>query len=480
MKDHAVKVGMVSLGCPKNLVDSEVMLGQLAAHQFQVTNDPEDAELLIVNTCGFIDKAKQESVDTILEMAAYKKSGACKKLVVTGCLVQGYAAEMKKDLPEVDAFLGSADYGNIAAVVKGLFNDKRSAEPFMQVSNPAWLYDSKSPRILTTPSYMAYLKIAEGCDHVCAFCAIPKLRGKLRSRTVEDVVAEARALGAQGVKEINIISQDTSEYGRDIYKGEPRLRQLIEALDDVKGPHWFRLHYLYPAFLDAELMKVMSQSKRLAQYIDLPLQHGSTAMLKAMKRPGTREGNLKLLQRFKDAMPGAALRSSFIVGYPGETEEDFEQLLSFFAEAELDRIGVFTYSQETLTPSGAMEAQVSDKTKAKRLRLAMETAAALSEKRLRRFKGQTVEVLVERPSRSSDSEATHDGGEHGASKVAAAPSFRKKSKDLWIGRTQYDAPDIDGKVYFSPAKGVEIKPGQFVQVLVEQTTEHDLVGAQQP
>jgi ribosomal protein S12 methylthiotransferase len=480
MKEHAVKVGMVSLGCPKNLVDSEVMLGQLAAHQFQVTNDASEAELLIVNTCGFIDKAKQESVDTILEMAAYKKSGACKRLVVTGCLVQGYVEEMKKDLPEVDAFLGSADYGNIASVVRGLFNDKRQGEPFLQVSSPAWLYDSKSPRILTTPSYMAYLKIAEGCDHVCAFCAIPKLRGKLRSRKVEDIVAEAQSLGEQGVKELNVISQDTSEYGRDIYGGEPRLRQLVEALDQVKGPHWFRLHYLYPAFLDAELLKAMSQAKRLAQYIDLPLQHGSTRMLKAMLRPGTREGNLKLLDRFRAAMPTAALRSSFIVGYPGETEEDFEGLLSFLDEAQLDRVGVFTYSQEALTKSGSLEGQVSDKVKAKRLGLAMKKAAEISEKRLRRFKGTTLEVLVERPSRSADAEAGHDGGEHGASKVAAAPSFRKKGKDLWVGRTQYDAPDIDGKVYFSPVAGASLKPGDFVQVLVEQSTEHDLVGAQQP
>ena len=477
MKDHAVKVGMVSLGCPKNLVDSEVMLGQLAAHQFQVTNSPEDAELLIVNTCGFIDKAKQESVETILEMAGYKKSGHCKKLVVTGCLVQGYVDEMKKDLPEVDAFLGSADYGNIAQVVKGLFNDKRQSEPFMQVSSPAWLYDAKSPRILTTPSYMAYLKIAEGCDHACAFCAIPKLRGKLRSRKVEDIVAEARSLKAQGIQELNVISQDTSEYGRDIYGGEPRLRQLVEELDQV-APHWFRLHYLYPAFLDAELLKTMAQAKHLAQYIDLPLQHGSTSMLKAMRRPGTREGNLKLLDRFRTAMPKAALRSSFIVGYPGETEEDFESLLSFMEEAQLDRIGVFTYSQETLTPSGSMDAQVPDKVKQKRLAAAMAHAAALSEKRLRRYKGQSVEVMIERSSRSAD--LSHDGGEHGAAKAAAAPSFRKKSKDLWVGRTQYDAPDIDGKVYFAPVPGAQLKPGQFVQVLVEQSTEHDLVGTQQP
>jgi ribosomal protein S12 methylthiotransferase len=471
---QAVRIGMVSLGCPKNLVDSELMLGQLASHQYEITTDPADAEVLIVNTCGFIDKAKQESVETILEMAGHKKSGACKRLLVTGCLVQGYVDEMRKDLPEVDAFIGSADYDNIAAVVKGLLGEKRLAEPYAKVGNPVWLYDSKSPRLLTTPSYMAYLKIAEGCDHACAFCAIPKLRGKMRSRPVEDILVEARALAAQGVKELNVISQDTSEYGRDLYGGKPRLRELVEGLAAVDGLRWVRLHYLYPAFLDDALLAVLAREKRLAKYIDIPLQHGDSAMLKAMKRPGTRQGNLDLLKRLRDGVPGAAIRSSFIVGYPGETEAQFESLLSFFGEAELDRIGVFTYSQEALTPSGSLPGQLEDKVKAKRQRLAMQAAAALSEKRLRRFKGQTVEVLVERSSRSADVPVV-DSVEHGQ-QAPARPAFRKGKQDLWVGRTERDAPDIDGKAYFSPAPGAQLKPGDFVRVKVEQTTEHDLVG----
>jgi ribosomal protein S12 methylthiotransferase len=472
---EAVKIGMVSLGCPKNLVDSEVMLGQLAAHQFQVTAVPEEAEVLIVNTCGFIDKARQESVETILEMAGLKKTGACKRLLMTGCLVQGYVDELKKELPEVDAFLGSADYAGLAKVVKGLLGDKRADEPLMKISSPAWLYDSKSPRLLTTPSYMAYLKIAEGCDHACAFCAIPKLRGAMRSRPVKDVLLEAKHLAAQGIRELNVISQDTSEYGRDLNGGKPLLRELMEGLAQVEALKWVRLHYLYPAFLDDATLKVMHESERLVKYLDLPLQHGDNAMLKAMRRPGTAQSNLKLIQRLRDAVPGAALRSSFIVGYPGETDEQFENLLQFFQDAQLDRVGVFTYSQEALTPSGALEGQLSDKVKAKRQRLALQTAAAISEKRLARLKGQTVEVLIERSSRNADAPVV-DSVEHGTL-AASRPAFRKGAKDLWVGRTQWDAPDIDGKVYVTPAKGATLKPGDFVQVKIDQTTEHDLVGS---
>jgi len=471
-----VRIGMVSLGCPKNLVDSELMLGQLAQHQYEVTGDPADAEVLIVNTCGFIDKARRESVDTILEMAAYKKKGSCRRLLVTGCLVQGYGAELKAEMPEVDAFLGSADYSGIAKIVKDLLGDKRDDDVLLKVSNPVWLYDAKSPRLLSTPSYMAYLKIAEGCDHACAFCAIPKLRGRMRSRSVEDILVEARALAARGVKELNVISQDTSEYGRDLY-GKPHLKELMQGLAGVDGLRWVRLHYLYPAYLDNALMDVMAREKRLAKYVDLPLQHGDDAMLKAMRRPGSRRANLDLLDRFRQRVPDAALRSSFIVGYPGETDEQFEALLSFLEEAQLDRVGVFSYSQEALTPSGGLEGQIAEKVKERRRKLVMQAAAALSEKRLRRLKGQTVDVMVERPSRGADV-PMNDSVEHGA----LAPrrkntEFRRSSKDLWVGRTQWDAPDIDGKVYFAPPAGRELQPGEFVRVLVEQTTEHDLVGS---
>ncbi len=467
-----VKVGMVSLGCPKNLVDSEVMLGTLASHRYQVTNDASQAEVLIVNTCGFIDKAKKESVDTILEMARHKKDGACKRLIVTGCLVQGYVDELKKELPEVDAFLGSADYPRIAQVVGELLDERRLDQgPLTEVHSPVYLYDEHSPRFLTTPSYTAYLKMAEGCDHVCAFCSIPKLRGKLRSRSVESCVAEATTLAARGIKELNLISQDSSEYGRDLY-GEPRLRQLIEAIDKVEGLRWVRVHYLYPAFQDDALMEAWAGLKRVVPYIDLPLQHGSTSMLKAMRRPGSREGNLKLLAKFREKIPDAALRSSFIVGYPGETDEQFQELLGFLREAQLDRVGVFTYSQEELTPSGSLPDQLPEKIKLARQREAMRVAAEVSAKRLALRVGQEIEVLVESQTSGAGLGASV---EHGPSSLSPRdPAARDKG---WMqGRSKWDAPDIDGKVFFKPLGS--LVPGDMVRVKVTQSDTHDLHGVQ--
>ena len=353
---------------------------------------------------------------------------------MTGCLVQGYVDQLKKELPEVDAFLGSADYAGIAGVVKGLLGDKRMDEALLKVNNPVWLYDSKSPRLLSTPGYMAYLKIAEGCDHACAFCAIPKLRGAMRSRPVKDILLEAKALAAkQGVRELNLISQDTSEYGRDLNKGKPLLKELMEGLSDVEALRWVRLHYLYPAFLDDATLKVMQQSRRLVKYLDMPLQHADDAMLKAMKRPGDPQE-----QPGPGAAParGRARRRPAQQLHRGLPRRDRgavrEPAQSFLEEAQLDRVGVFTYSQELLTPSGSMEHHVADKVKAKRQRLALQTAAAISERRLRRFKGQEVEVLVERSSRSAEAPAV-DSVEHGtlAPPAAHVPQGRQGP----VGRT---------------------------------------------
>ncbi len=471
----SVRVGMVSLGCPKNLVDSELMLGDLARHHYEITADPAEAEVLIVNTCGFIDSARRESVDTILEMAEYKKKGSCRRLLVTGCLVQGYAEQLRAELPEVDAFLGSADYPGIARVVRGLLGRKEIEEPLLKVGNPAWLYDSASPRLLSTPPHMAYLKVAEGCDHACTFCAIPKLRGRMRSRPVEDILAEARSLAGRGVREINVISQDTSEYGRDLY-GRPRLDALLEALDTVQGPRWIRLHYLYPAFLNDRVLAALARGRRLAKYVDLPLQHADDAMLKAMRRPGGYRANLELLERLRDRVPGAALRSSFIVGFPGETEERFETLLKFIRESQLDRVGVFAYSQEALTPSGSLPDQIPERVKESRRRRAMAVAAEVSARRLKGRVGETLEVMAERPSRDADA-AVVDSVEHGSlAPRRVAPTIRRSAGDLWVGRTEWDAPDIDGRVYFTPAPGAAPSPGDFVRVRIERSTEHDLVG----
>jgi ribosomal protein S12 methylthiotransferase len=406
-------------------------------------------------------------------MARHKKDGACRRLIVTGCLVQGYVDELKKELPEVDAFLGSADYPKIAGVVAELLASKKKAQaPLMSVSSPVYLYDESSPRILATPSYSAYLKMAEGCDHACAFCAIPKLRGAMRSRSVESCVAEARQLASQGVRELNLISQDSSEYGRDLY-GKPRLTGLLQALDQVEELRWIRVHYLYPAFLDAALMDAMAEGKRLAKYVDLPLQHADDAMLKAMRRPGSYASNLKLLSGFRKRVPGVSLRSSFIVGYPGETDAQFSRLLEFLKEAQLDRAGFFTYSQELNTPSGHLEGQLPDKVKRQRQAEASRISAEISAKRLKAKVGSTLEVLVEaRPGEGTAS--AFDGMEHGEA-AALRGAKRGEAGRAWSGRSQGDAPDIDGKVFFR-AEGPGPKPGDFVNVKVESSDAHDLRG----
>jgi ribosomal protein S12 methylthiotransferase len=468
-----IRIGMVSLGCPKNLVDSEHVLGQLTGDGFEVTPDPASAEVIIVNTCGFIEGARQESVDAILDMAEHKQTGACRRLIVTGCLVQGYAADLKKELPEVDAFLGSADYAGVAQVVRGLLKEKEGTEaPLELISEPAWLGSASFPRLLTTPPYMAYLKIGEGCDHACTFCAIPKLRGRMRSRRVEDIVAEAAQLAQRGVRELNVISQDTSEYGRDL-EGKPQLKRLIQELDKVEGLEWIRLHYLFPAFLDDAVLDAFAAARRVVKYVDLPLQHADDAMLKAMRRPGTRKSNLELLERFRKRVPGVALRSSFIVGYPGETEEQFRSLLDFFGEAQLDRVGVFAYSQEALTPSGALPNQLGSREKERRRRLALKAATSVSARLLKAKVGAVVRVLVE-GSASGEQERLVDSVEHGtlAPRREAAPT-----KGLWWGRSAVDAPDIDGRVYFKP-KGRDPKAGAFVEVRLERAAEHDLFGVQ--
>jgi ribosomal protein S12 methylthiotransferase len=473
MPSQPLKVGMVSLGCPKNLVDSEVMLGTLARQDYQITSVAGEAEVLIVNTCGFIDKAKKESVDTILEMAKHKDSGACKKLIVTGCLVQGYAQELQKELPEVDAFLGSADYPKIAQVIADLVAAKKRAKgPLVRVSSPVYLYDENSPRILATPSYSAYLKMAEGCDHACAFCDIPRLRGALRSRSIESCVAEATQLARQGVRELNLISQDSSEYGRDLY-GKPRLMELLQALDQVQELRWIRVHYLYPAFLTDALMDAMAEGQRLVKYVDLPLQHADDAMLKSMRRPGSFEANLKLLRRFRERVPGASMRSSFIVGYPGETDAQFRRLLEFLKEARLDRAGFFTYSQESATPSGSLPGQLPDKVKLERQAEASRLSAEISAERLKLKVGTRVEVLVEGLG-GEGGQAHYDGMEHGEAAGLRGRRQASKSK-LAHGRSQGDAPDIDGRVTIEARPG-QLKAGDFVQVEVTASDTHDLHG----
>ncbi|MCH7780454.1 MAG: 30S ribosomal protein S12 methylthiotransferase RimO [Acidobacteria bacterium] len=457
----ATKVGVISLGCAKNLVDSEVMLGHLARAGCTFVQDPAEADVILVNTCGFIEAAREESVETILEAAELKKTGRLKRLVVAGCMVQRYADELKNTLPEVDAFIGldqldrvveSAGVEPRKAVLTSdlplLRPGKRAAGP---TATAAWgpstyLYDEHTPRSLATPAWTAYLKIAEGCDHTCAFCAIPSFRGLFRSRDLDSIRAEAEALSQRGVREVSLIAQDSSHYGRDIGLTEG-LAALLTGLNDIEALRWIRLHYLYPNTITQKLIDTMAALPRVVDYVDLPLQHAHPATLKRMRRGGSGETHLKLLDRFRAAMPDGALRSTFIVGFPGETEDEFTALLEFVDAARFDHLGVFTYSHEESTPAYTTVDDVPTEVKESRRDRLMELqrgiATAANEGRV----GRTVEVLVE---------GAHAETEH-----------------LLVGRTRGQALDVDGQVLINDGQAAA---GSFVRVELTDVAGYDLVG----
>jgi len=457
----ATKVGVISLGCAKNLVDSEVMLGHLARAGCVFVQDPAEADVILVNTCGFIEAAREESIETILEAAELKKTGRLKRLVVAGCMVQRYADELKNTLPEVDAFIGldqldrvveSAGVEPRKAVLTSdlplLRPGKRAAGP---TATAAWgpstyLYDEHTPRSLATPAWTAYLKIAEGCDHTCAFCAIPSFRGLFRSRDLDSIRAEAEALSQRGVREVSLIAQDSSHYGRDIGLTEG-LAALLTGLNDIEALRWIRLHYLYPNTITQKLIDTMAALPRVVDYVDLPLQHAHPATLKRMRRGGSGETHLKLLDRFRAAMPDGALRSTFIVGFPGETEEEFAALLEFVDAARFDHLGVFTYSHEESTPAYTTVDDVPTEVKESRRDRLMELqrgiATAANEGRV----GRTVEVLVE---------GAHAETEH-----------------LLVGRTRGQALDVDGQVLINDGQAAA---GSFVRVELTDVAGYDLVG----
>ncbi|MBI4913834.1 MAG: 30S ribosomal protein S12 methylthiotransferase RimO [Acidobacteria bacterium] len=434
------KVGFMSLGCPKNLVDSEVMLGHLRLKGFTVTHRMEEAEVLVVNTCGFIDAAKRESVDAILEAAAMKEKGACRKLVVAGCLVERYRDELLADLPEIDAVLGTRDVEHIAEVIGA---DDRTFTP---ERDPAYLYDERSPRLLTTPKASAYLKIAEGCDHSCAFCIIPALRGPQRSRSVDSVVAEARQLVAQGVLEVNLVSQDSTDYGRDL--GDPDgLERLVRALGRVEGLAWVRVHYAYPNRLTEGFLRALSETPNACAYLDLPLQHAHAGLLKAMSRGGSTASFLRLLSRARRIVPDLAVRSNFIVGFPGEDEAAFKALKDFVEEARLDHVGVFTYSREEGTPAFGLGDPVPERTKQRRRRQLLEAQQRIARDLNRAREGRVLEVLVE--------------GVH-------------EESDLIVkGRWRGQAPEVDGSVLIV---GGEPRVNTIQRVRISKGHAYDLVG----
>jgi len=483
-----MKIGMISLGCPKNLVDSEVMLGLAQQSGHELTRDPEAADVLVVNTCAFIDKAKQESIDTILEMAEYKKNGRCSRLVVTGCLAERYREELVAQIPEIDAVLGTGEVPEIVNAIRAGSRDSglgvgdsrnnqlipllhasgkpvamraRAEEPSnpetsapsnprtVEPSNrPTYLYDASTPRLLATPRHYAYLKIAEGCDYKCAFCIIPTLRGGYRSREQASVVAEARALAARGTKELLLISQDTSFYGID--RGERgALARLLRDLNRVDGLEWIRMLYLYPTTITDDVIDAIGESEKVCNYIDLPLQHASDPVLKRMKRPGTRATYERLLARIRQRLPGVALRTTFIVGFPGETRQDVEALQQFVSDTGFDHVGVFTYSHEESTSGFALTDDVPAAEKRRRRAALMSLQKRIVTRAQRRRRGERVRLLVDGPS------AEHDL--------------------VWRARTDGQAPDIDPVVYLTETDPSSLSPGQFITAELVGNRGYDLV-----
>jgi len=440
------KVGLINLGCPKNQVDAEVMLGRLKAAGYEVTPDAEEAEVIVVNTCGFIESAKEESVDAILEAARLKDGGRLKKLIATGCLTQRYGKELAEAIPELDAVVGTGAPQDITAVLPGVFAPHTG--PLLTIGAPGGAMDGQG-RIRVGAPHSAYLKIAEGCSKRCAFCVIPHLRGDLASRPLESIEAEARELAAQGVVEVNLISQDTTNYGLDLY-GRKRLPDLIARLSAVDGIRWLRLLYTFPTDYTDGLLSVLADSETVVPYIDLPLQHAADTVLKRMHRTGTRARLESLIERIRQKIPGVALRSSFIVGFPGETEAEFRALHDFVAEQRFDHLGVFTYSHEEGTPAYAMRDDVPPHEKQARKDALMELQADISAEKLQALVGKRVPVLVDGLSKESDL--------------------------LLEGRMPTQAPDIDGVVYINDTDDQPLEPGRIVTVEITEAHTYDVVG----
>lgn len=444
-----MKLGVVSLGCPKNLVDSETMLGLIHEENYEITNDPSEAEIIIVNTCGFIESAKEESINTILQMAKYKKSGSCKYIIVTGCLSQRYAEELFNELPEADAIAGVEVYDEIGSIIKRVMNGERFI--MLERSKPDVIYTSKEtflPRILTTPSYTAYLKIAEGCDNCCSYCAIPKIRGPYRSKPMAQVLKEAKALADNGVKELIVVAQDTTRYGEDLPGGKLLLADLLKELNKIESLKWIRVMYCYPNNFTNELIETFASLDKVCKYVDLPLQHASNRLLASMNRYDTREEVETLLAKLRKRIPGIVIRTTFIVGFPGETDADFEELKEFVEQQRFENAGVFAYSQEEGTVAGAMPNQIPDEIKQERYHELMALQAQISEEIHKDTEGQTLEVLVE--------------------------GIEEDGSGLHYGRSYREAPDIDGLVFIENPG--DIKPGCFVKVNILQGFTYESVG----
>lgn len=446
MSPLAKKFSIVSLGCARNLVDSEVMAGLLKQNHFEIVAEPAEADIVMVNTCGFIGAAKEESIDTILEISRLKEAGQVKKLIVAGCLTQRYPEALASELPEVDLFIGT---GEVPRIVEILREHEADQSRRQYVGLPSYLYDHATPRLLTTPSHTAFVKVSEGCDHKCAFCIIPKLRGPSRSRSIESVVAEARQLGGNGVKEINLIAQDLTAYGRDRKDGTT-LYSLLRELDQLPEVTWLRLLYSYPNFLDAPLLDLIRNSQHICKYIDIPFQHINKRLLTKMRRGKSGSAVREAIAKLRAAIPGLTLRTSLIVGFPGETEEEFDELCNFVEEARFERLGVFKYSEEEGTAAATMGNKIDEEEKERRWQEVMDLQAEISRNYNEALIGTIQRVMID----SIDSET-----------------------GMICGRTQAHAPEVDGVVHIGSTEK-ELAPGSILDIRITSALDYDLIGEQ--
>ena len=435
------KIGMVSLGCAKNQNDAEIMLGILLQDGYEIVADPSQADVIIVNTCGFIESAKRESIDALLEMAEYKED-KCRLLIASGCLAERYSEEIAKEIPEVDAIIGTGDYDRIAEAIKKAFDGEKPIICGHKDRTP----EERLPRVLSTPPYTAYLKIADGCDNNCTYCAIPKIRGKFRSRAIDDIVSEAEGLAENGVKELILIAQDTTRYGVDLY-GKYSLDSLLEELVKIEKIQWIRVHYYYTEAITEGLITTMAKYDKICNYIDMPIQHINNTILRRMARRTTREETIEKIKMIREKMSDCTIRTSIIVGFPGETEEQFNELYEFVKNIRFDRMGVFSYSQEEGTPAAEFENQIDEETKQKRLDALMTLQQGISLEMNRAKIGNVIEVIVE----------GYD-----------ADNF------LFYGRSRGDSIDVDGKVYFGTEN--EVDEGDIIKVKIVDADEYDLTG----
>lgn len=441
-----MKAGFISLGCAKNLVDTEVMLGILVANNIELTPDPAEADVLIVNTCSFIKSAKEESITTVLNMAEYKTEGKCRSLIIAGCLGQRYGQELLDEIPEADAIVGTGAWNRIMEAV----NETLQGNRVVINGESEIIYDANIPRITTTPEYSAYVKIAEGCDNRCAYCAIPLMRGRYRSRSMEDIKAEVERLADRGVKEINLIAQDSTNYGHDIY-GKPYLAELLKELVKIDSLNWVRILYCYPKYFTDELIEVMASEDKICKYVDLPLQHAHDAVLRRMNRVDTRASVEALLAKIRQRIPEVTIRSTFIVGFPGETASQYQSLRDFIEEQRFDKVGIFTYSREEDTPAYDMPDQVPEEIMQERYHDLMSLQCKISEELNCALEGKILEVLIE--GRDTD------------------------QLSVAYGRSRREAPEVDGQVYVE--NDTDSKPGDLIKVKIVQGFTYDLVGEKQ-